>query len=424
MRSPASQRLTPASARPMPSSWTTLASTQPTPTRATVEHDGAGEQVQGRGHALAQPPPAHRQGGLAVVGARVERSAGRQGGHRSPSAVFIGTTYPASSQPRRRANYPFADTPRRRRPCLLSRFGGKSQAAPDGDCDGATEGSDCAECPYLAPGRRGRRPRARRRLRLRGFLDCRRTAGKGFELEDPPAPGTPDFARMVEALTARPAAPGQPRPPCSATAPRSSRPCWRRSARPERTVDFATYVYWTGSIAPEFAEALADRSKAGSRSTCCSTPWRGQDGPLPDRPAGGRRGQGGLVPADQLVHPAQAEQPHPPQDPGGRRPRWLHRRVGIAEEWTGKAPRTPAVLAQHPRAGRGPGPPRPVRRLPRQLGRGDPVHPVPGPTTCQTRRLRRRRPDPGRSGATSPRRSSTSSTCSMRPSPAPGSGSG
>ena len=31
-----------------------------------------------------------------------------------------------------------------------------------------------------------------------------RTAGKGFELEDPPAPGTPDFARMVEALTVAP----------------------------------------------------------------------------------------------------------------------------------------------------------------------------------------------------------------------------
>jgi hypothetical protein len=30
-----------------------------------------------------------------------------------------------------------------------------------------------------------------------------------------------------------------------------------------RTINFATYVYWTGSIAPEFAEALAERAEAG-----------------------------------------------------------------------------------------------------------------------------------------------------------------
>src|SRR3712207_6336739 len=31
----------------------------------------------------------------------------------------------------------------------------------------------------------------------------------------------------------------------------------------ERTINFATYVYWTGSIAPEFAGALAERAEAG-----------------------------------------------------------------------------------------------------------------------------------------------------------------
>ena len=30
-----------------------------------------------------------------------------------------------------------------------------------------------------------------------------------------------------------------------------------------RSINFATYVYWTGSIAPEFAEALAERAEAG-----------------------------------------------------------------------------------------------------------------------------------------------------------------
>jgi cardiolipin synthase A/B len=31
----------------------------------------------------------------------------------------------------------------------------------------------------------------------------------------------------------------------------------------KETVNFATYVYWTGSIAPQFAEALAERARAG-----------------------------------------------------------------------------------------------------------------------------------------------------------------
>jgi cardiolipin synthase A/B len=89
-----------------------------------------------------------------------------------------------------------------------------------------------------------------------------RTAAKGFQLEDPPGPGTPDFARMVEALTVAPLRQGNRLKvlrngseifPAMLEAIRSA----------ERTIDFATYVYWTGSIAPEFAEALAERAGAG-----------------------------------------------------------------------------------------------------------------------------------------------------------------
>jgi cardiolipin synthase A/B len=89
-----------------------------------------------------------------------------------------------------------------------------------------------------------------------------RTAAKGFELRDPPAPGTTDFARMVEALTVAPLRQGN-----RVTVLRNGREIFPamleaiRSAR--RTVNFATYVYWTGSIAPEFAEALAQRAEAG-----------------------------------------------------------------------------------------------------------------------------------------------------------------
>ena len=89
-----------------------------------------------------------------------------------------------------------------------------------------------------------------------------RTAGKGFEVEDPPAPGTPDFARMVEALTTAPLRQGNHidvlRNGCEIF------PAMLEAIRSARqTINFATYVYWTGSIAPEFADALAERAKAG-----------------------------------------------------------------------------------------------------------------------------------------------------------------
>jgi cardiolipin synthase A/B len=89
-----------------------------------------------------------------------------------------------------------------------------------------------------------------------------RSAGKGFELEDPPGPDSPDFARLVEALTVAPLRQGNRvtllRNGCEIF------PAMLEAIRSaQQTVDFATYVYWTGSIAPEFAEALAERAEAG-----------------------------------------------------------------------------------------------------------------------------------------------------------------
>ena len=89
-----------------------------------------------------------------------------------------------------------------------------------------------------------------------------RTAGKGYEVEDPPAPGTLDFARLVEVLTIAPLRRGN-----RVTVLRNGCeifPAMLEAIRSaERTVNFATYVYWTGSIAPEFAAALAERAEAG-----------------------------------------------------------------------------------------------------------------------------------------------------------------
>ena len=89
-----------------------------------------------------------------------------------------------------------------------------------------------------------------------------RTAAKGFQLEDPPGPGTPDFARMVEALTVAPLRQGN-----RLKVLRNGReifPAMLEAIRAaEQTINFATYVYWTGSIAPEFAQALAERAEDG-----------------------------------------------------------------------------------------------------------------------------------------------------------------
>jgi len=52
----------------------------------------------------------------------------------------------------------------------------------------------------------------------------RGTAAKGYQLQDPPTPGTADFARLVEALTGAPYARATGSR-CSATAARSSPPC-------------------------------------------------------------------------------------------------------------------------------------------------------------------------------------------------------
>src|SRR5215218_1472904 len=229
------------------------------PDQGRRQHDRAGEQEQGRGHALAEPPPAGGQGGLAVVGRRVERSTGRAGGHRSPPYGSQRCLHPPHAQQRRRANYPSA-TRAGGRPCLLSRLAGKSQAARRS----AVERRKGATVPSA---RTWRRAAAVGGLGLAGVYafeaaQYHRTAGKGFELRDPPGPGTPDFARMVEALTVAPLRQGN-----RVTVLRNGCeifPAMLEAIRSAtRSINFATYVYWTGSIAPEFAEALAERAEAG-----------------------------------------------------------------------------------------------------------------------------------------------------------------
>jgi cardiolipin synthase A/B len=90
----------------------------------------------------------------------------------------------------------------------------------------------------------------------------RTLAALGYTLPEVPAVGDPRFPRLLEALTASPVTEGN-------TVRVLTNGCrifpamleQIRSAR--RSVDFATYVYWTGTIAEDFVVALEERARAG-----------------------------------------------------------------------------------------------------------------------------------------------------------------
>jgi cardiolipin synthase A/B len=95
----------------------------------------------------------------------------------------------------------------------------------------------------------------------------KRAAAKGFDLIDPPVPGTPDFGRFSEALTGTPVREGNRIRvlrngdeifPAMLDAINGAR----------QTVTFETYLYWRGNIGERFAEALAERASAGVQVSC------------------------------------------------------------------------------------------------------------------------------------------------------------
>ncbi|MGH8900340.1 MAG: phospholipase D-like domain-containing protein [Egibacteraceae bacterium] len=95
----------------------------------------------------------------------------------------------------------------------------------------------------------------------------KRRAAKGFDLIDPPSPGSPEFDRFSEGLTGTPVRErnkiqvlrnGNEIFPVMLDAIRNA----------QKTVSFETYLYWKGKIGEEFAEALAERASAGVQVSC------------------------------------------------------------------------------------------------------------------------------------------------------------
>jgi cardiolipin synthase len=95
-----------------------------------------------------------------------------------------------------------------------------------------------------------------------GTARYRRNARTGYQIDDPPQPGTPAFARLVEGVTGSPWRTG-------------NRVCILRNgaqtfpamldaiASATSTVDLSSYIIWSGDITTRFTDALCERARAG-----------------------------------------------------------------------------------------------------------------------------------------------------------------
>ena len=195
----------------------------------------------------------------------------------------------------------------------------------------------------------------------------------------------------------------------------------------EHTIDFLTFVYWSGEIGTEFARRLAARGASRcARARAPRRVGRAPDGPRRDR----RDGRGRRPPAVVSTH-AQAparfrEPPHAPEGARGRRVDRVHRRRRHRRRVEGRRAQRTRVARHalpHPRArGR-----RVAGRVPRQLGRDRSGalrrrhRPLPGPTqTGRARSCSACGVRPRRGGATSPPCSARccnrrASACASRP---------
>ena len=70
----------------------------------------------------------------------------------------------------------------------------------------------------------------------------------------------PQFQREMDAMLGPAVLAGNRSPRCR-TATRSSRRCWRPSAARSRSITFETYIYWSGEIGQQFADALKERAR-------------------------------------------------------------------------------------------------------------------------------------------------------------------
>ncbi len=89
----------------------------------------------------------------------------------------------------------------------------------------------------------------------------RRAVGRRFDVTDVAQPGSPEFSRLLEAMSAAPSRSGN-----RVTVMRNGETLvemLEAISSAERTIDFSSYIYWPGSIADDFTAALVERARAG-----------------------------------------------------------------------------------------------------------------------------------------------------------------
>jgi cardiolipin synthase len=93
-------------------------------------------------------------------------------------------------------------------------------------------------------------------------LRHRREGGRGYEMEDCPEVGSEGFLRAAEALTQAPITRGNAAE-LLVNGDQIFPAFLETIASAERTVNLLTYVYWTGDIAEQVADAVCERARAG-----------------------------------------------------------------------------------------------------------------------------------------------------------------
>ena len=95
-----------------------------------------------------------------------------------------------------------------------------------------------------------------------GTARYRRDGRSGYQLDDPPAPGSAEFNRLVEGIAASPVRTGN-RVRILRNGCRTFPAMLDAIGSAQSTIDMSSYIYWPGDITNRFTEALCGRAKAG-----------------------------------------------------------------------------------------------------------------------------------------------------------------
>ncbi|MBW3653622.1 MAG: cardiolipin synthase B, partial [Actinobacteria bacterium] len=91
----------------------------------------------------------------------------------------------------------------------------------------------------------------------------KKTAPRGFDVADPPAPGSPAFGRLLESLAGSPVRQGN-RVEVLRNGDQIFPSMVAAIESAQQSIDFSTYIYWTGGpVITGFGDALVERAAAG-----------------------------------------------------------------------------------------------------------------------------------------------------------------